>query len=197
MAYFGPDSPDTVPPTVTMFSPTDGQQYKAGDTVHIEVEVSDDYEGFGWRLMVPELDQEQPVYNGQKVWDLPGPPKGVYTIRVEAVDHDRNVGFAEARIYVDIVPGEENTTGEPTTGDSSGSSDTSEPTGESSDGASEASSDGASSDVETAQDSEDSSMETGDDKGCSCVTAASSSSPWAWLLLFGGGLGLRRRRSRS
>ncbi|HEY0134671.1 MAG TPA: MYXO-CTERM sorting domain-containing protein [Nannocystis sp.] len=203
MAYFGPDSPDTVPPTVTMFSPTDGQQYKAGDTVHIEVEVGDDYEGYGWRLMVPELDQEQPVYNGQKVWDLPAPPKGVYTIRVEAVDHDRNIGFAEAKIFVDTVPGEENTTGDtPTTGDSDdgSGSDTSEPTGgeSSGDGGEASSGNGASSDADTAQDSDDSGMETGDDKGCSCVTPASSSSSpssWAWLLLFGG-LGLRRRRSR-
>jgi len=198
-AYFGPDSPDTVPPTVTMFSPTDGQQYKSGDTVHIEVEVSDDYEGFGWRLMVPELGQEQPVYNNQKVWDLPGPPKGVYTIRVEALDHDRNVGFAEAKIYVDTVPGEENTTGEtPTTGGDE-DSDTSAPTGGESSGGpggNEESSGGASSDADTAQDSEDSGMETGDDKGCSCVTPSGSRTSWAWLLLLGGALGLRRRRSQ-
>jgi MYXO-CTERM domain-containing protein len=186
-----------MPPTVTMFSPTDGQRYTTGDTVIIEIEVSDDYEGYGWRLLVPELGQEQPVYNNQKKWELPAPPKGVYTIRVEAIDHDRNVGFAEAKIYVDTVPGEENTTGEmPTTGasdDGSGDGDTNESSGGS--GASGESSGSASSDADTAQDSEDSGMASRDDDGCSCVTPASSS-PWAWLLLLGGGLGLRRRRSR-
>ena len=203
-AYFGPDSPDTVLPTVTMFSPMDGQQFTAGDMLHIEVEVGDDYEGYGWRLMVPELGQEQPVYNDQKVWDFPVPPKGMYTVRVEAIDHDRNIGFAEAKIYVDMVPGEEGSTGEtPTTGDSdsSGSGDTSEPTGGETSSASGSgpggeSSGGASSDADTAQDSEDSSTAIGDDKGCSCVTAGSPVSPWSWLLLFGGALGLRRRRSQ-
>ena len=198
-AYFGPDSPDTVPPTVVMMSPTEGQQYKAGDTVHIEVEVSDDYEGFGWRLMVPELGQEQPVYNNQKIWDLPVPPKGTYTIRVEAIDHDRNIGFAEAKIYVDTVPGEEGTTGdEPTTSDSDASSggadSAADKSADDSGGVSagDASSGGASSVGETA-DSESTGMETGDDKGCSCDTPASPAS-WSWLLLCAGALGLRRRR---
>ncbi len=201
-AYFGPDSPDTVPPTVVMMEPTEGQQYKAGDTVHIEVEVGDDYEGFGWRLMVPELGQEQPVYNGQKVWDLPVPPKGSYTIRVEAIDHDRNVGFAEAKIFVDTVPGEENTTGDTPTTSASDSSDSNDsgdadPTaGESADASSagDESSDGASSITATAGDSEDTGMATGEDKGCGCRSTGAGGSA-AWLLLFAGALGLRRRRS--
>jgi|GEM_PF-2361787 len=200
-AYFGPDSPDTVPPTVVMMSPTEGQQYKAGDVVHVEVEVSDDYEGFGWRLMVPELGQEQPVYNGQKIWDLPVPPKGSYTVRVEAIDHDRNVGFAEAKIFVDTVPGEENTTGDtPTTSDSdssdSDSGDTKATNDESADasGANEESGGGASSITANAGESEDPGMETGDDKGCGCQSTSATGSG-AWLLLFAGALGLRRRRS--
>lgn len=195
-AFFGPDSPDTVAPTVVMMSPTEGQQYKAGDTVHIEVEVSDDYEGFGWRLMVPELGQEQPVYNGQKIWDLPAPPKGSYTIRVEAIDHDRNVGFAEAKIFVDTVPGEENTTGDaPTTSESDSSSDAEATADESAEASGGESSDGGSSISATAADSEDAGIETGEGKGCGCQSTGAAGATGAWLLLFAGALGRRRRRS--
>ena len=187
-AYFGPDSPDTEPPVVVMASPANEQQYTKGDTVHVEVTVSDNFEGYGWKLMVPELKQEVPVYNGQTKWDLPAPGKGVYTIRVEAIDHDRNVGFAEAKIYVDTVPGGEGTTGDDTTGGdpppTTGEEDSAEGTGVSSDPSGGSS--GSSSDT---------SEQMGDDKGCSCRSPATGdlSAP-AWLLVLGGALGLRRRR---
>ena len=182
-AFFGPDSLDTEPPVVVMMQPADGQQYTKGDMVNIEVEVSDNFEGFGWRLMVPELKQEQPVYNGQTKWELPAPPKGVYTIRVEAIDHDRNVGFAEAKIYVDTVPEGEGTTGDETaTGETPTSGDAA------SEGSEAASDPGSGS-------SGDTSEQMGDgDEGCSCRSPAAGLSTPAWLLMLGGALGLRRRR---
>ena len=201
-AYFGPDSPDTVPPTVVMMSPTDGQMFKDGDKVHIEVEVSDDYEGFGWRLMIPELGQEMPVYNGQKVWDLSVPPKGVYTIRVEAIDPDRNIGFAEAKIFVDMTPGEE-TGGDESSGGEAGSSsegpggDSSSGETPTSSGAETAATAGESSAGESASDSSDTDpgIDKGDE-GCGCRnTGPAPTGRAAWLLVLGAALGLRRRRS--
>ncbi len=196
-AYFGPDSPDTEPPVVVMLSPTDGQQYVAGETVHIEVTVDDNFGGYGWRLMVPELGQELPVYNNQTVWDLPVPPKGNYTIRVEAIDHDRNTGFAEAKISVDMAMGEDTTTGEtPTTGgEESSSSGAPDETGAAEVGVTESAGE-SSSGSDTAVDSEtaDTNPETGDDKGCSCRTDGVPVTAPGWLLVMGGVL-LRRRRS--
>ena len=184
-AYFGVDSVDSEAPTVKMLSPTDGQMYKSGDTVHVEVEVNDNFLGYGWHLMVPELGQEQPVYNGQTIWDLGTPPKGEYTIRVEALDHDGNIGFAEAKIYVDTVPNQGGETG----GETGDPPTTGEPTGGSSDpsaGGSDASSD-------TAVDSEDTATVDGKDDGCSCRSDAPIVGA-SWLLALAGGLLLRRRR---
>ena len=179
MAYFGANTPDTVPPTVVMSAPMDGQVFEAGAQVNVAVEVSDDFEGYGWRLMIPELDQEVPVYDGTKNWGLK-PPKGEYTIRVEAIDHDRNIGFAEAKIYVGVEPpppepmttsgGEDETGAAPTEG------------GGSEGGGSEG---GSGATMTTAPE------ETGDDKGCSCRTQA----PAPWLLGLGLlAVGARRRR---
>ena len=182
MAYFGSNSVDDVPPTVTLKSPADGAMLNPGDTLTVEADVTDNFEGFGWRLMVPELNQEIPSYYGEKSWSFPGVPKGTYTIRVEAIDHDRNVGFAEAKIYVGVEP-EPTTTGdmstgeEPTTGAASGgSSGDASATG----GASDASA-GTTSNMD------------GDDKGCNCATGPVPQDMPLWLLALGG-LGLARRR---
>lgn len=179
-AYFGVNTPDTEAPVVKLLSPADGLQLSAGDPLHIEVEVSDDHEGYGWVLQVPELKQEQQAYYGEKMWDFPAPGKGAYTIRVEAIDHDGNVGFAESKIYVDIDPPAADTGDTPTTGESDAGSSGEGSSGGS--GASDGSSGGDTADT-TAQD---------DDKGCSCRNDAAPTS--AWLLVVGGALALRRRR---
>jgi MYXO-CTERM domain-containing protein len=176
-AYFGPNSPDTVPPTVVMTAPTDGQVFESGEGVSIAVSVTDDYLGFGWKLVVPELDQELPVYDGTTAWNLV-PPDGAYTVRVEAIDHDGNVGFAEAKIYVGVEPEPEpmSTSGEES-GEESGNSPTEQSGGES---------DGET-DPQTTTDPD----MMGDDKGCSCRTEAP---PPVWLLGLGLLVGARRRR---
>lgn len=168
-AYFGANTPDTVAPTVVMLSPADQSEWIPGDEIHVEVEVSDDHEGYGWHLVVPELNQDIPVYNGQTAWDLK-PPKGAYTIRVEAIDHDRNIGFAEAKIYIGVepTPPEPMTTGEETDGP---------PT------TSDSESDG--------EEGSDTSAGGDDpDKGCACRQQGPAP---LWLLGLVG-LGLRRRR---
>jgi uncharacterized membrane protein YgcG len=189
-AYFGVNSPDTEAPVVKMLSPMDGQQMSAGDMLHIEVEVSDNFEGYGWVLQVPELKQEQQAYAGEKVWDFPAPPKGAYTIRVEAIDHDGNIGFAEAKIYVDQEPPASETGDEPTT---SAGSDGSESGGSESGGGggSEGGSEGGGSSGVDA-DSADTTPAEGD-SGCGCRDAAPTPAP-GWLLVVGGALMVRRRR---
>lgn len=187
-AYFGVNSPDTIAPTVTMLSPANLATFKSGDNIHIEVEVSDDHEGYGWRLMIPELGQELPVYNNQKTWDFPA-SKGAFTIRVEALDHDRNVGFAEAKIFVDVpvmepepdtTTGSMEETGDPMETATSGTP----PTTSDSEGGGDVGGDSSLTAV-----TEDPNQEP-DDKGCGCRSTAASP---VWLL----GLGLfaaRRRR---
>jgi MYXO-CTERM domain-containing protein len=198
-AYFGLNTPDTEAPIVKMLSPVDGQQLGAGDPLHIEVEVSDNFLGYGWVLQVPELKQELQAYAGETVWDFPAPGQGVYTIRVEAIDHDGNIGFAEAKIYVDQEPPASETGDEPTTGDGeSGGSDETGPSGSSGEGsAGSASSPGSeSSDGESGNSGDADSADTtamDDDKGCSCRNDAPTPGP-AWLLVVGGALMLRRRR---
>jgi MYXO-CTERM domain-containing protein len=195
LAYFGENSPDTVPPTVTMLSPANPTMLAEGEMVHVEVEVSDDHEGYGWRLMVPELGQEQPVYNGQKTWDF-APPKGAYTIRVEAIDHDRNVGFAEAKVYVGVDPpveGETDTDGDSEGGSEGGSEDvTGAPptTGASEGGSDEGNADDDAGDASATAPVSTTAEMAGDDKGCGCRSQGSAPL-WALGL---GLLGLRRRR---
>lgn len=188
-AYFGVNSPDTIPPTVTMKSPMDQQIFEQGSMVHVEVDVTDDHEGYGWRLMVPELNQEQPVYNGQKSWDF-APPKGAYTIRVEAIDHDRNVGFAEAKIYVGVDPPPPP---DPDTGSESESesdSETPPTTGADDSGGSEGDGDGGSASASASAGTTDGPDVMGEDKGCGCRSQGTMPL-WALGL---GLLGLRRRR---
>ena len=120
MAFFGANSVDDVPPTVTLLEPADGAMIEPGTDVLVKAEVSDNFEGYGWRMMIPEAGIESPAYFNEKQWSIK-PPKGTFTIRVEALDHDGNIGFAESVIHVGVEPPPDPTTGEPTTGsDTSG-----------------------------------------------------------------------------
>lgn len=190
MAFFGPNSIDDVPPTVTMMSPLDGDMLNPGDTLHVQVDVTDNFEGYGWRLVVPELGQEINAYYGEKEWNFPGVPQGTYTIRVEAIDHDRNIGIAEARIYVGVEPPMETSSG----GESSGEAPT---TG---DGGTDGTGGGSSATNATnASDASDSATATdgmnSDDKGCNCATGHVPRD-MSFSLLALGVLGLARRRRR-
>jgi hypothetical protein len=107
LAFFGPNVVDMEPPTVTLIEPQDGTMLEPGASVNIVAEVSDNHEGYGWRLVIRSGDQEQIInaYVFQKEWTLDNLPQGTYAIRVEAVDHDLNEGFAEATVYVGEEPG--------------------------------------------------------------------------------------------
>lgn len=95
LARFGDGEPDTVAPHAAIVWPPDGHVLEPGQTLTVEVEVGDDHEGFGWMLEVPELGWEHVARDvDETLLDLVV-PEGRFTLRLEVLDHDRNVGEAE------------------------------------------------------------------------------------------------------
>lgn len=192
MAYFGANSPDMEPPEVRITAPEDGVQLPVGGGVTIEAEIDDNHEGYGWKLVLVEAGQESVAFAFERQWDLSNLPEGVYTARVEAIDHERNIGSDEVTIYVGVDAPE--TTG----GDESGSS------GSDSDSDSDAGSDSDSASGTSGTDSDDTGPSSGSDTdggtagqsdgGSGCSTAPQGTGlGFGALLLFGFGL-VRRRR---
>ncbi len=187
LAFFGTNGPDTEPPAVQIVSPAEESHLAAGADVQISAEISDDHDGVGWKIMIykdGELVDERPAFTFEKQWSLAGLPQGVYTVRVQAVDHDRNIGFDEVTLYVDVEA----------PGPGSGSDSSAEPTTSGSGGAD---SDGSSGSAASASDGASSAtgQAGGDDEGCACHADAprDPAAPLAVLAL----LGLRRRRGES
>lgn len=185
LAYFGANSLDVEPPVVEILSPATDLELEVGANVEIEVEVSDDHDGYGWKLVIPEVGQEQIAYGRETKWALNNLPEGEYTVRVEAIDHDRNIGFDERKLYVGVpapVGGEPDPDMEDpgaggTDGDMDPDTDDDDPTD-------------AMGDVPA--DEPDPGV---DPQGCAC-RARPSSAPPAWLALFGL-FAVRRRAARS
>jgi hypothetical protein len=96
LALFGDGAPDVVVPQAVIVWPPDGHVMQPGETLSVEVEVGDDHEGFGWRLEVPELGWEHLGRDGEGTSLELVVPEGRFTLRLEVIDHDRNVGEAEA-----------------------------------------------------------------------------------------------------
>ncbi len=178
MAIFGPNTPDTEPPTVKLLSPADGATLPVGEPLIISADLSDDHEGFGWHLVIPELGIDDPCYDRKKEWTLQNVPEGTYTIRVEALDHDGNVGLDELSVHVGEVAAL-------TTGDDTGSSG----------------SGGSSSGSSSGGDDDSAASATGGaegDGGCACRARSSGGPRGDGLIgLLGlAGLVLARRRAR-
>ncbi len=185
MAYFGANSPDTEPPVVEILSPPDGQTLEPGSSVELEAEVSDNHDGVGWKIMIykdGELVDEQPAFTFQKTWSLSGLPEGEYLLRVQAIDHDRNIGADE----VVVVVGQSSSSAG--SGDSAGSTGDTDGTGDgtASDGGT---SDGTASDGETSDSdpasgtSATGSADDDDAEGCACASGDRPRPGSAWLLL--------------
>ncbi len=187
LAYFGPNEPDVTAPTVTLLQPSDGLEIDAGASVMVEVEVTDDHQGAGWRLrVIPQGGTEvvENAYQFEPSWNLAGLPDGTYTIRVEAVDHDGNEGSDEVILYVGTgvaaTSGSLDDTGDPTgdpTGDATDDA-TDDPTG---------SSTGEPIDGETGAGLDDDAPP----RGCACDLTAPSPAGLGLLLVVAP---LRRRR---
>lgn len=98
LALFGDGAPDVIAPHAAIAWPPDGHVLQPGETLAVEVEVGDDHEGFGWMLEVPELGWEHAGREGEGTTLELVVPEGRFTLRLEAIDHDRNVGEAEVVI---------------------------------------------------------------------------------------------------
>ena len=186
LAYFGENSPDVEPPVVEILNPPDGMQLQPGDSVEVEVDVSDDHEGFGWRLVIPEVDQIAQAYTFQKKWQLSSLPEGVYTLRVEAMDHDRNEGSDEVTIYVGVEPDPAETGGE-SEGDTEG--DDSMGGTDSGDAGTDGVDSGGSDTDATSAD-----LTEPDPEGCACTSGGRGSKNPLWMMLGLLPLVFRRRR---
>lgn len=115
------------------------------------------------------------LYSFEKTWPLGNLPAGVYTLRVEAIDHERNEAFDAVTIYVgmDAPVDPDSTGGDPGTGDadSGDSEDSDDP---------DASSAGDSGD-DDGDDGTDSGRLDDDPEGCACSTNGATT-PFASLL---------------
>jgi len=194
LAYFGANSPDMEPPTVAITSPADGVEVPTGGTVTIEVDVEDNHEGVGWKLIVDDGSQvqESVAFAFERRWDLSNLPAGTYTARVEAIDHDRNVGFDEVTIYVGVdapetTGGDEGSSG----GDSDSGSDSDSDSGTSGSG-SGSDSDDSDSGAPSGSDTDGQATQDGSDDG-GCSTAPRGTFGLGALMMLGFGL-VRRRR---
>ena len=188
LAYFGPNSPDTVAPTVEITRPTeDAIEIEPGGGLTVEADIADDHEGVGWKLEIlagaePPADGEEqvleslPAFAFETSWSVAGFAEGTYRVRVQAIDHDRNVGFDEVTVYVgQPVPAEMEDSGGTSGGTEGGTSDGG--TGDDSGGTAAAN--------------------TSTEDGCACVASAPSRVPglaWTVLVLL---VGFRRGPGRS
>jgi uncharacterized protein (TIGR03382 family) len=118
------------------------------------------------------------AYQGETSWTLSGLTEGVWTVRVEAIDHDLNEGSDEVTILVGDVEAPA-TTGDGDTGVDESSTGEGEPVPSS---GTDGDSDGSGGDTSMATD------DAGD--GCGCISGGGGSA-WALLALLGW---VRRRR---
>lgn len=99
LAAFGPAVVDVEPPLVQIVAPAAGQRLAPGEPLELELLVEDDDGDPGYRVVVPELGWERVIYDGTTALTLPLPP-GVFTVRVEAIDHAHNESVAELEVLV-------------------------------------------------------------------------------------------------
>ena len=107
MALFGDGAPDVEAPHAAIVWPPAGHVLQPGETLAVELEVGDDHEGFGWLLAVPELEWEHVGREGEGTTLDLVVPEGRLTLRLEVIDHDRNVGEAEVVIEARWPPAAE------------------------------------------------------------------------------------------
>lgn len=195
LAYFGSNSPDMEAPTVAITSPADGVELPAGSGVTIEADIADNHEGVGWKLIVESGGerQESVAFTFQRRWELGNLAAGTYTARVEALDHDRNVGFDEVTIYVGVdapetTGGDESSSG----GDSDAGTDSDSGSASGTSGSGGSDSDESDSSTPSGSDTDGQATQDGDDGGCSTAPQGGTFGLGA-LLMFGFGL-IRRRR---
>ena len=89
--------PDVTPPEVTITEPQNGATFESGAAVPVRLDVWDDFGGYGWKLVLSDLDSgevlaDQVDYDRQAAWDLVGLPDGRYEARAVIMDQADNTG---------------------------------------------------------------------------------------------------------
>ncbi len=169
---YAPPGPDVTPPEIAITAPADGTVFEVDETVSVSLEVSDDYGGYGWKIVLTDLGTgdvlaDQVDYDRQTAWDLVGLPEGTYELRAVVMDQDENT--AEDVITFTVGAGGVGST----SGGSTSGTDTGGTGGTDTDG--------------TAM----------SDDGCGCRTPRPGrGAPWGPWGLVVGVLLLRRRRGR-
>ncbi|HFE45651.1 MAG TPA: hypothetical protein ENJ18_09180 [Nannocystis exedens] len=164
-AIYAPPGPDIVDPTVSITSPEDGATFESDVGITVNVDVWDDFGGYGWKMMVYEGEEllgEKYDYNRSREFGIDGLPDGTYEVVVEIEDQADHI--VQDRITIHVGEAAWTTGGETTGGETTGGTD-------SSDGDSRGlDSDSESSDAGTSGPGMDD-----DEGGCSCRSAGSPS----------------------
>jgi MYXO-CTERM domain-containing protein len=119
MNLFGPGTPDTQAPTVSIVTPTDGQQFAPGDDFTITLMTADDSAVQSVALYLDgalAAEDSAAPFEGWAASDL---PEGTHDLYVEAIDGGGNVGVSEVvTVEVSLLdqgmpgPGEESGSGD-------------------------------------------------------------------------------------
>jgi MYXO-CTERM domain-containing protein len=180
-------NPDADPPSVTVASPTHGEEFASGTSVTIDIDAIDD--GYGVDQVWIEIDgMEQAVHETYPPYSFPNVPfpDGVYTIVAHAVDWAGNEGVSEP-ITIGINAMVPDDSGGSDAGTDSGGSDSDGSGG--TDGGTDSSDPSGG-----GPNPPDPDQEGGEDNGCGCTSQQDPSALWAQLLLLLPLLLRRRRR---
>ncbi len=198
---------DEVPPNIEITAPEDEAEYPVGEAIYVDVEVGDNYGGYGWKLVVKDAETGDVMvdladYNRLLQWKLVGVPAGRYEVIGEIEDQADNV--TTDTIFINVGSGSGSSGG--TAGTDSGGSSGTDSGGSSGTGSGGASGSGPSSgsgpnpdpDSDTGSGSgtdpdTDSGGMSHDDGSCTCATGAGSGCGWGGMA--GWAAVGRRRRS--
>jgi uncharacterized protein (TIGR03382 family) len=205
---FGGNEPDTEAPFVNILSPEDGLEVDSDGDVDLRAEVSDNYGGVGWKIIIEhdgEVVYDQVDYHKDNIdadahvaLNLVRPEPGSYVITVRAEDHADHI--TDDTVTFTAVPGGGDGGGDDGGDDGTGDGGDDGGDGGTGDGSGDDGGDGGDDGGDGGDDGDGGGDigpwddGRGDEKGCGCSTNAGPEGT-AGLLLGLWVLALRRRRA--